>query len=145
MTRRRIVCLLSVLLIGPAARGDCGSNPKAMDGTWKPLAAELAGAPWPKEILDTIKLTVKEGKYIVKIGEQSDEGTVTVNASKSPCTMDITGTEGPNKGKTMLVIYELKDDQLRVCYDLSGKSRPTEFATKPKTQLFLVTYRKEKP
>ena len=36
--------------------------------------------------------------------------------------MDITGTNGPNKGKTFLVIYELKGDELRVCYDLSGES-----------------------
>jgi hypothetical protein len=30
-------------------------------------------------------------------------------------------------------------------YDLSGESRPTEFATKAKTKLFLVTYRRMKP
>jgi len=36
-------------------------------------------------------------------------------------------------------------DTLRVCYDLSGKSRPTEFKTKEVTQLFLVTYKREKP
>src|SRR4051794_40819519 len=35
--------------------------------------------------------------------------------------MDITGTSGPNKGKTILAIYEQKGDTLRICYDLSGK------------------------
>ena len=58
--------------------------------------------------------------------------------------MDITGTDGPNKGETILAIYERDGDALRVCYDLSGKSRPTEFKTKAGTQLFLVTYKREK-
>jgi uncharacterized protein (TIGR03067 family) len=59
--------------------------------------------------------------------------------------MDITGTEGPNKGKTILAIYEITDDTLRICYDLSGKARPTEFKTTKGTKLFLVTYNREKP
>ena len=58
--------------------------------------------------------------------------------------MDIKGTEGPNKGKTFLAIYELKDDKLTICYDLSGEARPTEFKTKPDTKLFLVTYERKK-
>jgi hypothetical protein len=36
-------------------------------------------------------------------------------------------------------------DTLRVCYDLSGKSRPTEFKTKEGTRLFLVTYKRQNP
>jgi hypothetical protein len=67
------------------------------------------------------------------------------DTSADPKTMDIKGVEGPNKGKTCLAIYELKDDKLTICYDLSGESRPTEFKTQPKTQLFLVTYEREKP
>jgi uncharacterized protein (TIGR03067 family) len=54
------------------------------------------------------------------------------------------GKKGPNEGKTFLAIYELKGDELRVCYDLGGKDRPTEFVSKPETPLFLVTYRREK-
>jgi uncharacterized protein (TIGR03067 family) len=58
--------------------------------------------------------------------------------------MDITGTEGPNKGKTMLAIYELEGDSMKVCYDMSGKERPTEFKTKPGTAQFLAKYKREK-
>ena len=46
-----------------------------------------------------------------------------------PKAMDITGTEGPNVGRTILAIYERNGDVLRVCYDLAGKTRPTEFET----------------
>ena len=144
MTYQRIACLCLVTLIGVTARGGDTPAGQEMNGTWKPIAAELAGKAWPKEVVDSIKLTVDNDKYTVQVGEESDEGEVKRDSSKLPCTLDITGTKGPNKGKTFLAIYELKGDELRVCYDLSGKSRPTEFATKPATPLFLVTYRRAK-
>ena len=59
-------------------------------------------------------------------------------------TMDIISTEGPNKGKTFLAIYELDGDTLKVCYDLTGKSRPTEFKTQKGVLHFLVTYQRAK-
>jgi uncharacterized protein (TIGR03067 family) len=145
MTRRTVVSLLFIALLSPVVGAADGPEARELEGIWKPLSAELAGSKYPQKILDTMKLTVKDGKYTVEVAGKLDEGTVTHDSSTSPKSMDIKGTNGPNKGKTFLVIYELKNDELRVCYDLSGKSRPTEFATKAETQLFLVTYRKEKP
>jgi uncharacterized protein (TIGR03067 family) len=115
-----------------------------VDGTWQATSAELGGQKFPKTVTDTIKLTLEKGKYEV-IAESPDRGTVTYDTKAKPKTMDIQGTDGPNKGKTFLAIYELSGDQLTICYDLSGTSRPTEFKTLPKTQLFLVTYKKLKP
>jgi uncharacterized protein (TIGR03067 family) len=86
-----------------------------------------------------------DGKYTVTVGDQKDEGTVKLDPAKTPREMDITGTDGPNKGMTFLAIYEIKDDTLRVCYDLSGKARPKEFKTQADSQLFLVEYKREKP
>ena len=64
--------------------------------------------------------------------------------SAKPKALDITGTEGPNKGKKIPAIYERNGDTLRVCYDLSGKSRPAEFKTTAGTRLFLVDYKLQK-
>jgi len=117
----------------------------SLDGTWLPEAAELSGVKYPDDVRKATKLVMKGDKYTVTVGTQSDRGTVKLDASVEPKTMDITGTDGPNKGKTFLAIYEHDGDTLRVCYDLSGKSRPTEFKSKPGTQLFLVTYKRQKP
>ena len=87
---------------------------------------------------------IKDDNYTVTVGTKVDKGTVKLNPKALPKALDITGTDGPNKGKTILAIYELDSDTLRVCYDLSGKSRPKEFKTKADTQLFLVTYKREK-
>jgi uncharacterized protein (TIGR03067 family) len=77
------------------------------------------------------------------VGSEPDKGTFKLDPSAKPKAIDITGTEGPNKGKTIPAIYELTDDTLTVCYNLGGKDRPTEFKTKAGTQLFLVTYKRE--
>jgi uncharacterized protein (TIGR03067 family) len=116
-----------------------------MQGSWKPVTAELAGKPFPDEVLKVMKLVVTDGKYTVTVGEQTDEGTVKLDVAKSPRAMDIVGTKGPNQGKTIPAIYELTATTLRVCYDLSGKARPREFKTQADTQLFLVEYKRQKP
>ena len=107
-------------------------------------SAELAGKKLPKKAAESIKMTLKEGKYEV-VAESPDRGTVTYDNAAKPKAMDIKGLEGPNKGKTFLAIYRLSGDQLAICYDLSGSSRPTEFKTRAQTKLFLVTYARQKP
>jgi uncharacterized protein (TIGR03067 family) len=140
-------CLMLTLLFSlPLAAGSDGAQDgSALEGTWLPSTAELAGKQFPDEVLKTLKLVVKGDRYTVTAGEEVDQGTVKLNPAAKPKQVDITGTEGPNKGKTILAIYERAADTLRVCYDLSGKSRPTEFKTREGTALFLVTYKREKP
>lgn len=63
----------------------------------------------------------------------------------SATRMTITSPNGPNRGKTFLAIYELKDERsLRVCYDFSGAELPKEFDAPKGTQLQLVGYRRQK-
>ena len=139
------VVLTLMLSFSPAARSDDAKDGDGLQGTWKPSTGELAGMKFPDETLKTITLMIKDDKYKVTVGMQVDQGTVKLNPKAKPKEMDITGTEGPNKGKTILAIYELDGDTLRICYDLGGKNHPTEFKTREGTQLFLVTYKREKP
>jgi uncharacterized protein (TIGR03067 family) len=97
------------------------------------------------EVLKTIKLEIKDGKWAVTVGKETDKGMLTIDSTKKPKEMDIVGTEGPNKDKKILAIYELTDDTLKVCYALDGKERPKAFATKEGTKGFLVTYKRQKP
>jgi uncharacterized protein (TIGR03067 family) len=145
MRLRHFVAFAVVLTCSSVAwSDDAKDEAKKMEGTWLPSSAELAGEKFPDEVRKTIKLVLADDKYTVTVGKNPDKGTVKLDPSKKPKEMDITGTEGPNKGKTFLAIYELKDDTLRVCYDLSGKSRPTEFKTTAGTRLYLVEYKLKK-
>ena len=145
MLLKPFVVLSLVLSFALAAQSGDTKEGDALQGAWLPSRAELAGKPYPDEVLKTIKLVVKDDKYVVTVGKGVDQGTVKLNPAAKPKEMDITGTDGPNKGKTFLAIYERNGDTLRVCYDLSGKARPTEFKTKEDTLLYLVTYKREKP
>ncbi len=109
---------------------------ESIDGAWLPLAAELGGEKFPDEVRKTIKLVVGDGKYTVTVGAAPDKGAVKLDPSTNPKSLDVIGAEGPNKGKTFLAIYEKTGDTLRICYDLSGKTRPTEFKTAKGSQLF---------
>jgi uncharacterized protein (TIGR03067 family) len=143
MQLKLFVASFLVLSFSLAAWSADAKDGDAMQGTWLPSAAELAGQKFPDKVRKTIKLVVKGDKYTVTVGTEVDQGTVKLKPLAKPKALDITGTDGLNKGKTILAIYELNGDTLRVCYDLSGKSRPTEFKTKADTQLFLVTYKRE--
>jgi uncharacterized protein (TIGR03067 family) len=140
--------LVVVLAFAPSGRCDnpkSSEDAKAIQGTWLPETAELAGKAFPEEVTKSIRLVLGDGgTYKVTVGDRVDEGTTKIDPAKKPKTLDIVGTKGPNMGKTFLAIYELKGDTLRVCYDLSGKAHPDDFKSKPNTQLFLVTYHREK-
>ncbi|MGE3821955.1 MAG: TIGR03067 domain-containing protein [Isosphaeraceae bacterium] len=140
MTTTRSVALALIVPLASIAWGDDSPN-DSLDGTWLPTRAELAGRPFPDEVRQSIRLEIQGDQYTVTVGERPDRGTCERNSSANPKTLDITGVEGPNKGKTILAIYERTGDTLRVCYDLGGKSRPSEFQTREGTQLFLVEYK----
>jgi uncharacterized protein (TIGR03067 family) len=124
----------------PKTSGDV----QALQGEWIPMKAELAGQAMPEAVLKTISLKLVKNEYEVLVAGKPDKGTWTIDAAAKPKSMKITGVKGPNKGKTFPAIYELADDTLRVCYDLSGKKLPTEFKTKADTKLYLVTYKRKK-
>src|SRR5580698_1407522 len=127
-----------------AFAADLLDDADAIQGSWIPAKAELAGQAMTDDILKTISLKLDHGKYEVFVGEHPDRGTYTIDPGTKPKSMSVTGTEGPNQGKTFPAIYQLAGDTLRICYDLSGAKRPTEFKSIAGTQLYLVTYHRKK-
>jgi len=143
MIHIRCIGLVVAASLGAFA-ADPPDDAKAVQGSWVPTKAELGGQPMAEAVLKTISLKLNTGKYEVLVGDKPDKGTYTMDATTKPRSMTITGTEGPNEGKTFTCIYELKGDTLRVCYDLSGAKRPTEFKSIAGTKLYLVTYQRKK-
>src|SRR5262245_40581099 len=128
MTHKQLAAF-AVVVACVTAVGANDAKDDSLDGVWLPTAAELGGKEFPDEVRKSIRLEIKGGDYTVTVGTQPDRGTCKRNPSAKPRALDITGTEGPNKGKTILAIYERVGDTLRVCYDLSGRGRPKAFKT----------------
>jgi uncharacterized protein (TIGR03067 family) len=140
-----IVCLLAsaILLAAEKDRKLGGEEAKLLEGTWRLVKGEIHGAALPTDEKHPITLEIS-GDHYKLTAESPDEGSVRLFPDKSPKAMDIMGTKGPNKGKTFPAIYELKGDELKVCYDLSGKERPKTFESSSENQHFLAIYERVK-
>lgn len=113
-----------------------------LSGKWQPTSMQLGETKVPAEQLGKTTLVIDGDKYSVTAGGTVDKGTLKLDTAAKPKAMDITGTDGPNKGKTLLAIYELDGDKLTVCYALEGK-RPTEFKS-TSDKVLLVSYQRKK-
>ena len=113
---------------------------KMIEGAWVIVEAELGGQKLPDDGVKGTRLILTADKYEY----QNDKGDYKLYPTEEIKAMDIVGREGPNKGKSLLAIYELEGDRLKICYDLTGKTRPTKFKTAAGTRQFLVTYQRAK-
>jgi uncharacterized protein (TIGR03067 family) len=136
-----MVCLL-VASAGLAADQD---DAKAMQGTWVIESAQLAGRNHTDDFAG-MKLVIDGNRYVVEFGKNTDKGTFTLDPTKTPRRIDVVSAEGPFKGKTLPGIYELKGDNLTLCFEADGKGdqRPTKFEAPEMTRFALLTYRREK-
>jgi uncharacterized protein (TIGR03067 family) len=115
----------------------------ALNGVWVPVSASLDGKAMSAEEASNMRLVFQKGKYFSKLGDTTDEGTYTIDESTDPKKLTIVGTKGPNKGRSILAIFNLDKNTLKVCYDLSGKSIPEKFESNPDSHSFLVTYERQ--
>jgi hypothetical protein len=53
--------------------------------------------------------------------------------------------KGQHEDTTMLGIYELSGDTLKVCFDPEGDSRPKKFAAESETKRFVAVYQRVRP
>jgi uncharacterized protein (TIGR03067 family) len=134
-----------LVVVAIASVAWCADTKKdaSINGLWMLTSGVKGGEAMPADALKKVHLQLRNGTYNAKVGDATDIGTYTVDESKSPKTLTLTGTSGPNKGKTMLAIFELEGTTLKVCYDLSGKAFPEAFESK-KADSFLATYARSK-
>ena len=133
------------LLLPPAiAEEESEKDLKKMAGDCTPVLMQLNGKKQPEELLKSIKLTIRGDKYNTVVGKEKDEGTLELDATKEPREMDIITSVGENKGKPIRCIYEIKGDELRVCYGLKVAERPTDFKADENTVgvVMLITYKR---
>jgi uncharacterized protein (TIGR03067 family) len=137
-------CLVTSASLGGKPDDAAAKDMKALVGKWKVEKAELGGKDAMAFAKDVKLELLAGGKYKLDLLGQKDEGTFSVDPSKKPAEMDIKGTDGPNKGKTIKTIYKIDGDTVTICYALGGGDRPTKFETKEGTMQFLVVYKHEK-
>jgi uncharacterized protein (TIGR03067 family) len=110
------------------------SDKDKLQGTWQAVKAERDGEAIKKASL--YKMVFKGDKYTLLVDDQAIKTNFKVDPGKKP--KQITFTD-PRKG-SMLGIYELDGDKLKVCICEDGRTRPKDFSTKDgsRMQLFIL-------
>jgi len=142
-----LVCAVSFAASGILAddKADLEKELKKFQGSWTIESSEFGGQKLPGDQLKGFIVVYEGDKHTVKNGDQVIQvGTQKIDPSKSPKTIDVTMTEGPNKGAVMLGIYEIDADTLKVCIDAEGKTRPTEFKSPAGSMTFVNVHKRVK-
>jgi uncharacterized protein (TIGR03067 family) len=113
-----------------------------IEGTWQVVALEINGGKAKDE--DARKLTVvngADGTWSVLVeGKESGKGNSTFDPTQKPKTIDFTPTEGDDKDKVFLGIYEIGEKTRKLCFAPVGKDRPTEFSSALGSEHILVKF-----
>lgn len=112
-----------------------------LDGTWMPVAATMNGNALTTDTLQQMKLIVAADTYLALVNGARDTGRVAINTTVTPHVLEITGTEGPNQGRTMHAIFERNGDDLKICYSFDGTA-PTDLNAGAGSHRFLVNYQR---
>ena len=122
------------------AEADKGSG---LQGSWQVTALEAEGERVTAEGVTNIYVTIKDKSYeVMNLGVETG-GTFEVDNSKTPAQIEIHCTTGADSGSSWPGIYELKGDELRVCYARRGKKRPTTFSAIDNPSLMMITYKRK--
>jgi uncharacterized protein (TIGR03067 family) len=140
---------LALVLLGGALRGQDGEaaeqERKLLNGKWELTRSVADGKEQPAGP-QKVLVALKDGKYTITVGGKViGEGTYTIDPTTSPRSMDVLPSQAPGRGRTTLVIYEVKGDVYRVCGAPPGAPRPRAFESEEGSKLTLCTYKRVKP
>jgi uncharacterized protein (TIGR03067 family) len=114
-----------------------------LQGTWQVAGMEQGGKKVPAGELAQMKVVIRGNELTgLEGGQVRERFTFTLDATKTPKTIDTTAVEGPAKGETARGIYELTGDTLRICVSEKGKERPSEFATRAGKDFVLLVLKR---
>ena len=136
-----ILAAVSLFATRSAAQAD---DLKALEGKWTVESIEAGGKQIEAEGIKELVIRISGATYQIQTKDGLDAGTLQLDETKNPKTMDATDTEGFDAGKLIKAIYEIAGDTLRVCYAIDGGARPTELKTVQDSPWLLLTYKREK-
>jgi uncharacterized protein (TIGR03067 family) len=98
-----------------------------LQGVWQVVSMEIDGKVAPADEFKGLNLTFKGNKASQLINGKNEEASIKLDPSKKPKAIDMTPLIGPDKGMTIVGIYSIEGDNLRICIAKAGVDRPSEF------------------
>jgi uncharacterized protein (TIGR03067 family) len=117
----------------------------AMQGVWEIEAFTINGNPIRPEDMKDWRRIVQGNHVTWKNGDAPMiELVIKFDPTQMPMTLDSTIVTGEAKGQTLLAIYELNGDKLRVCFAHPDRPRPKEFSSDSGSEQSLYVARRLK-
>ena len=93
-----------------------------LKGKWKAVSISMGGDPQPDELVKDFKMSFDGKEYTNTAGDMVEEGAYTIDASKSPKTIDFDIKKGPDKDKKQLGVYKMENDKLTIVAKPAGSN-----------------------
>jgi len=134
------------LASGIAAESEAVKKDMAgLQGEWSMVSGSADGQDMEGEMVKQMKRVCKGDELTVSMGERTFfKAKIAIDPSTKPKTIDYDMTDGPNKGKKQLGIYELDGDTFKACFGAPGADRPTDFTSKPGEHRTLSVWKRQK-
>jgi uncharacterized protein (TIGR03067 family) len=143
-----LLVALAVGLLIAADDGKAGATQerKRLEGTWTITSVVRNNNALPEDRLKDAQFVLQGETFVQKQGDKTlAKGTFRLDPDKQPPTIDMTISEGEDRDKSILGIYQLEDDVLRICGAGPGHDRPTEFAARDGSGHTLMTCKRAQP
>lgn len=115
---------------------------KIANGQWRIIQAEMNGTD-ATPYFQQQQLEIAENDYrTLQAGNVVDAGKLSYHVDSK--RLDITGTEGISRGKTIRCIHKTEGDRLTVCYNFAPEGDyPPEFMSTAENKFILITYQRQ--
>jgi uncharacterized protein (TIGR03067 family) len=144
MRFRGIYCCVAVVLSAAFASAE---DEKVLNGAWVAVAAMQNGEKVSDDLVKGAKFVFDNGKFTASLGDITDSGTVSIDRSKKPNTIDWNGKDAGKKKKSnnnRFGVFELDGDTLTLGWNLVTGKRPTDLTSTAENKNFVVVYKREK-
>jgi uncharacterized protein (TIGR03067 family) len=112
-----------------------------LQGNWTVISIEMNGNKTPEDKIGDPKAVFKGKQYSI----HDFRLTITIDPAKKPKTNNMDGKDGNGKPLSMIGIYEVEGDSLKICFAKPAeKERPSTFQTKPNSGQSLIRYDRAK-
>jgi uncharacterized protein (TIGR03067 family) len=133
------------LYFGPGNDDATKEEYARFESTWSFALVDVEGVKQPEVPFETHKIIIsKNGQFVVVQGARVTRGVFKLDLAKTPKHFDVTISDGPANGQTLMAVYELDADTYKICSSIRGKERPAALVSKPGSGTLLQVLKRQK-
>ena len=136
--------LVAALVLAAPAPAEDKKDAEKLQGEWTIVSFDRGTIREPGDAEATKwKVVIKDDLMTINDGKRDEKVTIRLDSAKKLKEIDLTPQDKGADAK-VLGIYELKGDDLKICFTKAGGARPTKFAWDPDAGQTLIVFKRQK-